>query len=223
MRGVARVGRGRAATETPKNHMKLYPLVLLSLASFVAVPAMADGSGSAPEGSVPEEASDAAHSPAYRIQPGDILNVSVWKETDLQADVIVRPDGRMSFPLAGDQVAEGRTVDELRTVLAAKLKKYVPDPVVTVAVRSLGGNRVYVIGKVARPGEFPFSRPLDVMQSLTLAGGATSFADVNDIRILRRGDDGKQKILSFKYDDVSRGRHLEQNVLLQTGDTVVVP
>src|SRR5689334_15001697 len=120
MRGVARVGRGRAATEPPKNHMKLYPLVLLSLASFIAMPAMADGSGSAPEGSVPD-LSDAARTPAYRIQPGDILNISVWKETDLQADVIVRPDGRVSFPLAGDQVAEGRTVDDLRTVLAEKL------------------------------------------------------------------------------------------------------
>ena len=204
--------------------MKLYPLVLLSVASFVAVPAMADGSGSAPEGSAPEAAvPDAARSPAYRIQPGDVLSVSVWKETDLQVDVIVRPDGGMSFPLAGDQMAEGRTVDELRRVLAEKLKKYIPDPVVTVAVRALGGNRVYVIGKVARPGEFPFSRPLDIMQSLSLAGGATSFADVNDIRILRRGENGKQVILSFKYDDVARGRHLEQNVLLQTGDTVVVP
>src|SRR4051794_9851867 len=124
MRGVARVGRGRAATEPPKNHMKLYPLVLLSLASFVAVPAMADGSGSAPEGSVPDAPDTPARSPAYRIQPGDILNISVWKETDLQADVIVRPDGRVSFPLAGDQVAEGATIDDLRKVLAEKLKKY---------------------------------------------------------------------------------------------------
>ena len=92
-----------------------------------------------------------------------------------------------------------------------------------VTVRALGGNRIYVVGKVNHPGEFPFSRPLDVMQSLSLAVGATSFADLNDIRILRRGDDGKQAMISFRYDEVSRGRHLEQNVLLQTGDTVVVP
>jgi polysaccharide biosynthesis/export protein len=210
MRGVARVVRGRALTEHYKQ-MKLYPLLFLSVASFFVMPAMAeDDSGSAPAS-------------AYRIQPGDVLNISVWKEQDLQADVIVRPDGGLSFPLAGDQAAEGHTVDELRKVLADKLKKYIPDPVVTVAVRALGGNRVYVVGKVARPGEFPFSRPLDVMQSLSLAGGATSFADVNDIRILRRGENGKQVILPFRYDDVSRGRHLEQNVLLQTGDTVVVP
>jgi polysaccharide biosynthesis/export protein len=193
--------------------MKFAPLVLLCLAVSAA---FADSSG------VPAN-DEAPRGNAYRIQPGDILSISVWKETDLTADVIVRPDGALSFPLAGDQVAEGHTVDELRKTLAEKLKKYVPDPVVTVAVKALGGNRIYVIGKVARPGEFPFSRALDVMQSLTLAGGATSFADVNDIRILRRDENGKQVILSFRYDDVSRGRHLEQNILLQTGDTVVVP
>src|SRR6185295_6941552 len=131
---------------------------------------------------------------AYRIQPGDVLTISVWKEQDLVSDVVVRPDGGLSFPLAGDQVAEGRTVDELRQVLAEKLKKFIPDPVVTVAVKALGGNRVYVVGKVNRPGDFPFSKPLDVMQSLSLAGGGTSFADLNDIRILRRDDSGKQVV-----------------------------
>ena len=215
--GASRESVGAARPRNIRIKMKRYPIMLLCFASFVAATAMADAVGAfAPE-------RDAPAVQAYRIQPGDILNISVWKETDLTADVIVRPDGGMSFPLAGDQVAEGRTVDELRQILAERLKKFIPDPVVTVAVKQLGGNRIYVVGKVARPGEFPFSRPLDVMQSLSLAGGATSFADVNDIRILRRGENGKQVMLSFKYEDVSRGRHLEQNVLLQTGDTVVVP
>ncbi len=208
--------------------MKAFPLALLFAASWLlVVPASADSLG----GSGPDQpaAADAlpparqvARSP-YRIQPGDILNISVWKETDLTSDVIVRPDGGMSFPLAGDQVAEGRTVEELRGLLAEQLKKFIPDPVVTVAVKQLNGNRIFVIGKVQRPGDFPYSKPLDVMQSLTLAGGTTSFADLNDIRILRREDDGKQVVIPFRYDDVSRGRHLEQNVLLRSGDTVVVP
>ena len=193
--------------------MKLFPLALsLAAAWLLATSAVADeGSSTAP-----------ARMP-YRIQPGDVLNISVWKETDLTTDVIVRPDGGMSFPLAGDQVAEGRTVDELRSLLAEQLKKFIPDPVVTVAVKQLNGNRIFVIGKVQRPGDFPYSKPLDVMQSLSLAGGATSFADVNDIRIIRREENGKQVIIPFRYDDVSRGRHLEQNVLLRSGDTVVVP
>ncbi len=159
---------------------------------------------------------------AYRLQPGDVVIVSVWKEQDLQRELLVRPDGAVSFPLAGEVDVDGKTVEELRKELAARLSKYVPDPVVTVAVKAIGGNRVYVIGKVARPGEFPFSSPLDVMQALSLAGGATPFAQVNDIVILRR-DNGGQRAMPFRYGDVERGKNLQQNFLLQSGDTVVVP
>jgi polysaccharide export outer membrane protein len=158
----------------------------------------------------------------YRIQPGDLLTISVWKETDLQGDVLVRPDGGLSFPLAGEHMAAGHTVEELRQAIDEKLRKYIPDPVVTVSVKGIGGYRVYVVGKVSRPGEYPFSRPLDVMQSLSLAGGATPFADVNDIVILRREGD-RQVSIPFRYDDVARGRKLGQNILLKSGDTVVVP
>jgi len=159
---------------------------------------------------------------AYRLQPGDVVSVSVWKEQDLQREVLVRPDGALTFPLAGEIDVDGRTVEELRVQLVDRLKKYVPDPVVTVAVKAIGGNRVYVIGKVQRPGEFPFSSPVDVMQALSLAGGATPFAQVNDIVILRR-DNAGQRAMPFRYGDVERGKNLQQNFLLQSGDTVVVP
>lgn len=159
---------------------------------------------------------------AYALQPGDVLAVGVWKEPDLQLEVMVRPDGGISFPLVGDLQAAGRSVDELRELLAAGLGKFIPDPTVTVAVRQVGGNRIYVLGKVNRPGEFTFARPIDVMQALSLAGGATSFAALDDIRILRR-DGGKQRALRFRYSDVEKGRALEQNILLLSGDTVVVP
>ncbi len=159
----------------------------------------------------------------YRIQPGDILMVSVWKEEALMAEVLVRPDGGMSFPLVGDVRASGRTVEEVRGLVNERLSKFIPDPSVTIAVKQIGGNRVYVIGKVNRPGEFPFSRPLDVMQALSLAGGATSFASLDDIQILRRDDSGKQTARRFRYSEVERGRGLDQNILLKSGDTVVVP
>lgn len=159
---------------------------------------------------------------AYRIQAGDVLTISVWKETELQGDVLVRPDGGISFPLAGDIHAAGDGVDRLRSQLIERLGKYIPDPVVTVAVKQIGGNKIFVLGKVNRPGDFPLNRPLDVMQALSLAGGATVFADVNDIRILRRRD-GKQQSIRFRYSEVERGKSLEQNVLLESGDTVVVP
>jgi polysaccharide biosynthesis/export protein len=160
---------------------------------------------------------------AYRLQPGDVLSVSVWKEPDLQADVLVRSDGGISFALAGDIPAAGMSFEELRAEIAARLSKYIPDPVVTVAPKLLGGNRVYVIGKVNRPGEFQYIRPLDVMQAISLAGGATPFASVDGIHILRRTTGGRQEAIPFRYSEVERGRSLEQNIILKSGDTVVVP
>ncbi|MFO1400737.1 MAG: polysaccharide biosynthesis/export family protein [Steroidobacteraceae bacterium] len=166
-------------------------------------------------------AAEPANAP-YAIQPGDVLTVSVWKEKELQADVLVRPDGGLSFPLAGDIQASGRSVEEVRALIEKGLKRYIPDPAVSVAVKQIGGNFIYVIGKVNRPGQFPFSKPVDVMQALALAGGATPYASVNDIRILRRDAAGLRS-MAFHYNDVEKGRELEQNILLGSGDTVVVP
>jgi polysaccharide export outer membrane protein len=160
--------------------------------------------------------------PSYRLQPGDVITVSVWKETELQAEVLVRPDGGFSFPLAGDVDAVGKTVEDIRLVLVDRLKRYIPSPVVTVAVKLIGGNRIYVVGRVNHAGDFPLSSPLDVMQAIALAGGTTPFASINDIVILRR-QNGEQQAIHFHYSDVARGRGLSQNVLLQGGDTVVVP
>jgi polysaccharide biosynthesis/export protein len=158
----------------------------------------------------------------YRLQPGDVVTISVWKEKDLETDVLVRPDGGLSFPLVGDVDAAGRTVEDLRAILAQRLKQFIPDPVVTVAVKQIGGNHVYVIGRVNKPGDYPFSTPVDVMQALSMAGGATPFASLNDIVILRR-QNGQEHVLRFRYADVIRGRSLTQNVVLESGDTVVVP
>jgi polysaccharide biosynthesis/export protein len=167
-------------------------------------------------------AESAASSSGYKLQPGDVLQVVVWKETDLQSDVLIRPDGGISFALAGDMQAAGRTTDELRAELESRVRRLVPDAVVTVQVKAASGNRVFVIGKVNHPGDFALIRPIDVMQALSLAGGATPFADTNGIRVLHR-DGPHQTSVRFRYSDVARGRHLEQNILLQSGDTVVVP
>jgi polysaccharide export outer membrane protein len=167
-------------------------------------------------------ADSAASSSGYKLQPGDVLQVVVWKETDLQSDVLIRPDGGISFALAGDMQAAGRTTDELRAELESRVRKLVPDAVVTVQVKAASGNRVFVIGKVNHPGDFALIRPIDVMQALSLAGGATPFADTNGIRVLHR-DGLRQTSVRFRYSDVARGHHLEQNILLQSGDTVVVP
>src|SRR5215469_1626297 len=159
---------------------------------------------------------------SYLVQPGDTLQVGVWKEQELQGEVLVRPDGGMSFPLAGEIEAAGHTVEEIRKVLQSRLTKYIPDPVVTVVVKKADGSRIFVVGKVNRPGDFPLYRPIDVMQALSLAGGTTPYADVNGIQILRR-EGSQQQVFHFRYDDVRRGKDLTQNILLHSGDTVVVP
>lgn len=167
-----------------------------------------------------EQAADNGGS--YLVQPGDILKVSVWNEPDLQLEVLVRPDGGFSIPLAGDVLAEGKTVKTLRIEIKQRLEKLIPDSDVTVTVKQLIGNKVYVIGQVNRPGEYVMSRPMDVMQALTVAGGTTRFAALNDIKILRRME-SKQEAIQFKYGDVEKGTNLEQNIYLQSGDIVVVP
>src|ERR1700733_12956515 len=123
----------------------------------------------------------AAEAIGYKLQPGDILDVDVWKETDLKEETLIRPDGGISFPLAGDLQAAGHTVSELTSMLETRIRKFVPDPVVTVSVKTANGNRVYVIGKVNHAGDFPLNRPIDVMQATSLPGGAAPLAEANGI------------------------------------------
>ena len=170
----------------------------------------------------PDSAVAAAVANAYLIQPGDILQVSVWKERELQVELAVRPDGMMNFPLSGDVLAAGKSVDQLQKDIAVKLSKYVPDPVVTVIIKQSAGYKIYVVGKVNHPGEFIATRNMDVMQALSLAGGPTPYASVNNIKILRRVNNELKSIL-FKYSKMEKGEDLEQNIVLQGGDVVVVP
>ena len=158
----------------------------------------------------------------YLIQPGDVLRVSVWREPDLQQELLVRPDGGVNLPLAGAMQAAGRTVDALREEVATRIEPYITDPVVTVQVLRAEGNMIYVLGKVNRSGAYAMNRPLDVMQALALAGGLAVFALEDEISVLRRTESGQQA-LPFKFAEVERGRHLEQNIVLEPGDVIVVP
>jgi polysaccharide biosynthesis/export protein len=164
----------------------------------------------------------AAQEVGYTIKPGDLLAVSVWKEEALQGDVLVTPDGAFAFPLVGLVDARGKTVSDLQKILTERLVKYISDPVVTVAVREVRGNKVYVIGQVNKPGEFIVNPRVDVVQALSMAAGTTAFASLSNIIILRR-EGGKQEALRFDFTDVAKGRNLEQNIELRSGDIVVVP
>jgi polysaccharide export outer membrane protein len=158
----------------------------------------------------------------YEIGPEDLLDISVWKEKDLQKEVLVRPDGWITFPLVGNIEAKGKTALQLQEEITQWLKQYIPNPVVSVSVKKIAGYKVFVIGRVNKPGDYVVGRYIDVLQALSLAGGLTPFAEEGNIKIVRK-QRGKETILRFNYAEVKKGRRLEQNITLQSGDVIIVP
>lgn len=195
-------------------------LLLLAALAVTLVPVHAFAQ-SQPQ-ATPQSTPQTARGGSYALHAGDQLEVGVWMEPDLQKTLIVRPDGRFSFPLVGEIAAAGRSVPEVQNEIESKLKKYITEPVVSITVVNVGGNKVYVIGQVKNPGAFVMNPQLNVLQALSLAGGMTPFASVNNITILRNVN-GHQSTLPFRFEEVSRGRSLDQNVMLESGDVVVVP
>jgi len=164
-----------------------------------------------------------AQIPDYTVNPGDELDISVWKEPELTKTVIVRPDGKFSFPLAGEVTAVGRNMAQIQTELTSKLTKYIPEPVITAALKTMDGYRIYVLGQVTKPGPYVMNPRLNVLQALSVAGGMTPFAAVNDIIIMRGTNSTNQRVLQFRYGEVSHGKNLQQNIPLEAGDVIVVP
>ena len=156
----------------------------------------------------------------YRIGPEDVLHISVWKDEDLDREVLVRPDGGISFPLVGDIQVSGRTPLEVQDEIRSRLSRYVPDAEVTVSVEKISGYTVFIIGEVNEPGQHTLGRYVDVVQALTLAGGTTPYASESNIRVLRR-QDGREVVYRVNFKDIKRGRKLQQNIILQSGDVVV--
>jgi polysaccharide biosynthesis/export protein len=196
-----------------RNRFPLYAWVALAIAALACTPSAFAQQAQQSAGQTLAD---------YALNAGDELEVAVWKEPDLTKTVVVRPDGKFSIPLAGDVAAAGRTVTQVQGEIATRLKKYIPEPVVTVAVTKLSGNIVYVIGQVNKPGQYVMNPRLNVVQALSVAGGMTPFAALNDIIVLR-GQAGAQRVLPFRYAEVNKGRNLNQNLALEAGDVVIVP
>jgi len=158
----------------------------------------------------------------YKIGPGDSIEISVWKDEYLTRQIIVPPDGVIAFPLIGDIDVTDLTVPELRDIVSKKVKEFVTDATTTVMILSANSMTAYVVGKVNQPGKFPITMKTNVMQILAMAGDLNAFASPGSIIILRE-EKGKQIKLPFDYDDVKKGKRLEQNITLKRGDVVVVP
>ena len=158
----------------------------------------------------------------YLIGPDDVLAVVYWREKDLSADVVVRPDGMISLPLLNDVRAQGLTPEQLRVALTTAASKFVEEPTVTVVVKTINSRKVFVTGQVAKPGPYPLNGSATVMQLLATAGGLSEYAKKSKISILRT-ESGKSVALPFNYEEVTAGKRLQQNVELRPGDTIVVP
>ncbi len=168
-------------------------------------------------------AAGAAEDPdRYAIGPGDALEISVWKDESLTRQIIVPPDGMISFPLIGEVDGNGRTVPQLQEDMKTRLTDFIPDVTLTVMLLDAASLRAYVIGKVNKPGVFPITKETSVLQVLAMAGGLNPFASEGDILILRQKGDQVVK-LPFDYGRIQEGKDLERNIRLERGDVVVVP
>jgi polysaccharide export outer membrane protein len=160
--------------------------------------------------------------PTYKIGPQDVLRIDVWKEPEISRVTPVRPDGRISLPLLNDVQAAGLTPTQLASTISEGLKKFITNPQVTVGVNEINSRRIYVTGEVTKPGAFPLQPNMTVLQALTSSGAFTQFAKIKGIYVLRT-EDGKQVKHPFNYKDVVSGKHPELNIVLQSGDVIVVP
>ncbi len=191
---------------------------LLTVGNLAAQDAAKSGSKPVTPASQAAVAADAN----YKIGPQDVLRIDVWKETEISRSVPVRPDGKISLPLLNDVQAAGLTAMELANNISEGLKKFITNPQVTVGVTDINSRRVYVTGEVTRPGAYPLLPNMTVLQALTSASGFTQFARTKEIYVLRN-EGGKQVKYPFNYNEVVKGKMSEDNIMLQSGDTIVVP
>ena len=160
---------------------------------------------------------------SYKIGSGDLLQLITWKEPDFSLDeILVRTDGKITFPLLDDIQAAGLTPLELKKNIQRKLRKFVSRPVVTVIVRSPASQKFYILGEVALTGEYALTKDLTVLQAFALAGGFTEWASKKEIILLRR-EDGKEKIIRVNYKNIIKGKDFSQNVRIKANDTIIVP
>ena len=159
----------------------------------------------------------------YVIGPRDELSIRVWQEPDLAADVEVRLDGKISFPLLDDVQAAGLTAVELKGVISERLAEYITAPHVTVIVRSIRSKVVYLLGEIQREGAVPYQPDMRVVDAISMAGGFNPFSGKDRVKIIRRTEEGTAQEFLFDYDAYVRGKSLDQNILLLPGDRIIVP
>ncbi len=158
----------------------------------------------------------------YTIGTDDVLTVVFWQDKEMSGDVVVRPDGKVTLPLINDIQAAGLTPTQLRDQVEEAAAKFLREPNATVVVKQINSRKVFITGQVAKPGGYSLTSPTTVLQLIATSGGLLEYADREHIIVLRN-ENGKQTSYRFNYKDVAQQKNLQQNVLLQIGDTVLVP
>src|SRR5262245_1017844 len=209
-----------------------FSCVMWAVATAAATPAFAQGPPSDPaKHAAPAQVQSQATAgssamasalPTYIIGPGDILSIVFWRDKDMSADVLVRPDGNITLPLLNDIEAAGSTPGTLRERILAEARRYLEDPSPTVVVKEIHSRQVFITGQVEKPGPYPITMPTTVLQLIAMAGGLKEYADGKNI-LVTRTDNGRQTTLTFDYQDVLKRKNFRQNIELKPGDTVVIP
>lgn len=168
-------------------------------------------------------ASGSAHDNTYVIGADDELAISVWKEPDISRSIVVRSDGKISLPLAGELVAAGQTPSQLEQEITARLKNYITDPEVTVIVQQINSEKYNILGQINKPGSYPLTVTTTIVDAIATAGGFRDFAKKKGIYILRRSASGGESRIAFNYQDFIKGKNTNQNITIQPHDTIIVP
>lgn len=158
----------------------------------------------------------------YKISSGDILEIITWKEPDFSKEVLVRGDGKVTFPLLGDIEVGGKTPTQVRNEITAKLDAYVVNPVVSVSLKNPQSQKIYVLGEISKPGEYPLSKDLTVLQAIAMASGFTEWASRKEIIVIRH-ELGMQRIIPINYKAIVEDKDFSQNIPLKANDTIIVP
>jgi polysaccharide export outer membrane protein len=199
-------------------------VVPFALAALIALPVRAQETAKPASPSDPPAtvAASVPLPPGYVIGAEDVLSVVFWRDKDMSADVVVRPDGKISLPLLNDVDAAGLTPDQLRDRLMKAASKYVADPNATVVVKEIHSRKVFITGNVGKAGAYPLIGEMNVLQLIALSGGLLEYADSKNIMIMRNVG-GQQQSFKFNYKDVMKQKNVGQNIVLKPGDTVIVP
>jgi polysaccharide export outer membrane protein len=206
----------------------MYTARIVFVASIVFAASTAHAQVGRPAAQKPKAAKGAAETvatqppPGYVIGPDDVLRVVFWRDADMSSEVVVRPDGMITLPLVNDIPAAGLTPAELGSRVTSASARFIETPNVSVIVKEINSRKVFVTGQVVKPGDYPLANSMTVVQALAMAGGLKDYADAKNILVMRK-DQSRTNTFKFNYKDFSNRKHLEQDLELKPGDTIVVP